>query len=187
MMGKLKWKVLLNAVRFSSVQMWASTFLIPWTWVRYVQPVSSQGRSFYQRWPRPHSWPQMWRLKVSWVPMATRRTTHSTPHCCVSLSVISALFLLPLWRSYLSTLVSSFSFFLPFLFSCVLPLPYYLFTFTFNVKWFELHFKLKNNILMVLFLDLIFLLFCLLSIFGKLVLILSKCSGHKKRTSMFFL
>lgn len=58
--------------------------------------------------------------------MATMRTTHSTPHCCVSLSVFSALFLPPLCRSYLSTLVSSFSSFLPFLFPCVLPLPYYL-------------------------------------------------------------
>lgn len=118
--------------------------------------------------------------------MATRRTTHSTPHCCVSLSVISALFLLPLWRSYLSTLVSSFSFFLPFLFSCVLPLPYYLFTFAFNVKWFELNFKLKNHVLMVLLLDFIFLLFCLLSIFRELLLILSKCSGHKKKNIYVF-
>lgn len=72
-------------------QMWASTFLILWIWARCVPPVSSQGRSFSQRWPRPHSWPQMWRLKVSWVPMATMRTTRCTPHCCVSLSVFSAL------------------------------------------------------------------------------------------------
>lgn len=46
--------------------------------------------------------------------MATMRTTHSTPHCCVSLSVFSALFLPPLWHSYLSTLVSSFSSFSAF-------------------------------------------------------------------------
>lgn len=73
----------LNAV---SAQTLASMFPTLWTSARCAQLGSNQGRSFYQRWPHPHSWPLMWRLKVSWVPMATRRTTHSTPHCCVSLS-----------------------------------------------------------------------------------------------------
>lgn len=73
--------------------MWASTFPIHWTWVRWGQLASSQGRSFYQRWPHPHLWHQMWRLKVSWVPMATRTTTRSTPHCCVSLSFLLFFFL----------------------------------------------------------------------------------------------
>lgn len=81
---------------FFLAQTWASTFPTLWTWAHCVRPGSNRERNFYQRLPRPHSWPQMWRLKVSWVPMATMRTTHSTPHCSVSLSVISALLLPPL-------------------------------------------------------------------------------------------
>lgn len=129
---------------FDCMQTWVSMFLILWTWARYMRPASSQGRSFYQRWPRPHSWPQMWRLKVSWVPTATRRTTRSTPHCCVSLSVISALFLLPLWCSYLSTLVSSFFFFSAFsVFTS--PSVALLFVCLHYVRWFEFHFQWKKS------------------------------------------
>lgn len=137
-------------------------FLILWTWAHYVQPASSQGKSSYQRWPRPHSWPQMWRLKVSWVPMATMRTTLSTPHCCVSLSVVSALLLLPLWRSYLSTLVSSFSSFLPFLFPCVLQLPYHLFTFAVWRLSCKLKYDCNGSVVGVYELTLLYIIFIIL-------------------------
>lgn len=106
------------------LQTWALTFLTLWTWAPCAQLASSRARSFYQRWPRPHSWPQMWRLKVSWVSMATRRTTRSTPHCCVSLSVVSALFCLtpscPYW-------------FPPFLFFWVFFFFFFLASFCFHI------------------------------------------------------
>lgn len=50
--------------------------------------------------------------------MATMRTTPSTPHCSVSLSVISALFLPPLTLAPPPFLL--YLFFLPFLFAYIL-------------------------------------------------------------------
>ena len=64
----------------------------------------------------------MWRLKVSWVPTATRRTTHSTPHCCVSLSCQFSPYPSPSQACFPPFLSSP-----PFLFFHVLPLPYYWF------------------------------------------------------------
>lgn len=122
--------------------------------------------------------------------MATRRTTRSTPHCCVSLSVISALYLLPLvllfvHPCFLLFFLSAFSVSLHLSVISIICLLLH------HVMWFELHFKLKKQYVHCSVFGVYELTFCIYFFhyfafcqFWKLLLILRKCSGHKNGTTM---